>query len=249
MGFGSSNLAGILGYGSGFGSTSSIFGSLSQYSAIRSGAYSKLVKAYYGRNSGSSNTSPLNSYNRLNTTEYSSKAALSTAGREAAELASSANVLTDTGKNSLFASADTYDADKAYKAASDFVNSYNDTVTALNKTDNASVRSAGASMVRMTGIMKDSLAKVGVSVGADGKMSIDEDSFKKADMNTVKSLFNGNGSYAKIVSSSAQRVQSAADSSSLYGSTYGRSGNYYSSFGGYGGYSGLYSGYGFNSYF
>ena len=242
-----SNIGAILGY-SGYGN--SIFSNLSQYSSIRSGAYSKLTKAYYGRSAGNSAIQNTSAYNRLRTTAYNSQTALKTVGTEAAELTTSANVLTDTGKNSLFANGDTYDADKAFKATSDFVNNYNDTVSALSKTDNTNVRSAGASMTRMTGIMKDSLSKVGISVGVDGKMSIDEEGFKKADVNTVKSLFNGNGSYAKIVSNSAQRVQTTVNTQQLYGgSVYGNSGSYYSALTGYGGYGGLYSGYGFNSFF
>lgn len=239
-----SNIGAILGY-SGYGN--SIFSNLSQYSSIRSGAYSKLTKAYYGRSAGNSAIQNTSAYNRLKTQSYNAQTALKTVGSEASELTTSANALVDTGKNSLFANAETYDADKAYKAASDFVNNYNDTATALSKTDNTNVKSAGASMTRMTGIMKDSLAKSGISVGVDGKMSIDEEGFKKADMNTVKSLFNGNGSYAKIVANSAQRVQSTVNSQQLYGgSAYGNTGSYYNAFGGY---SSLYSGYGFNSYF
>ena len=245
-----SNLGAILGYG-GYGN--SIYSNLSQISSLRSGAYSKLTNAYYGRSGSKNAIQNTSAYNRLRTTAYNSQTALKTVGTEAAELTTSANILTDTGKNSLFANVDTYDADKAFKAASDFVNNYNDTVSALSKTDNTNVRSAGASMTRMTGIMKDSLSKVGISVGVDGKMSIDEEGFKKADVNTVKSLFNGNGSYAKIVSNSAQRVQTTVNTQQLYGgSVYGNSGSYYSAltgYGGYGGYGGLYSGYGFNSFF
>ena len=248
-----SNLAGILGYGSSLGYGNSLLSSLSQYSGIRSGSYSKLAKAYYGRNRNSSVQSALQNtgaYNRLRTSAYNAQNALTTAGKEASELVTSANALVDTGKNSLFANADAYDADKAYSAAADFVNNYNDTVSALSKTDNYNVKSAGAGMTRMTGIMKDSLSKIGISVDAGGKMSIDEESFKKADVNSVKSLFNGNGSYAKIVANSAQRVQSTANTQQLYGgSVYGSSGSYYNAFGGYGGYSSLYSGYGFNSFF
>lgn len=40
----------------------------------------------------------------------------------------SANKLTDNSKKSLFADKDNYDADAAYKAVSEFVTNYNDTL-------------------------------------------------------------------------------------------------------------------------
>lgn len=188
-----SNIGAILGYG-GYGN--SIFNSYSQLSGIRANAYSKLAKAY-SKTSGNKQLQNMSAYNRLRTPVNNAQTAIRTVGNEAAELTSSAKVLTDTGKNSLSAA--------------------------------------------------------GINVGVDGKLSIDEEAFKKTDMNTVKSLFNGNGSYAQIVSSSAARVQLSATTQQLYGgSVYGRSGSYYNAFGGidgYGGYGGLYSGYGFNSLF
>lgn len=244
-----SNIGAILGYG-GYGN--SIFNRYSQLSGIRANAYSKLAKAY-SKTSGNKQLQNMSAYNRLRTPVNNAQTAIRTVGNEAAELTSSAKVLTDTGKNSLFGSKDAYDADKTYKAVSDFVSNYNDTVTALSKTDNANIRTSGSSMTRMTGIMKNSLSAAGINVGVDGKLSIDEEAFKKADMSTVKSLFNGNGSYAQIVSSSAARVQLSANTQQLYGgSVYGSNGSYYNAFGGfdgYSGYGGLYSGYGFNSFF
>ena len=61
-------------------------------------------------------------------------------------------------------------------------------------------------MKRMTGIMKNSLEKVGITIGSDNRLSLNEETFKNADFNKVKSLFNGGSSYAGIVSTSASRI-------------------------------------------
>lgn len=202
----SSGIAGL------FGATSSFYSNLSQYSSIRSGAYSRATKAYYAKNpvkkteDTSKNPVKKNQVSKWN----ASNAALSDVKDEAKELIDSAKKLTSTGKGNMFAKESEYDKDEAYKAVSSFVNNYNDTVSALGKTANVSVSNAGNSMTRMTNVMSKSLAKVGITVGTDGKMSVDEETFKKADMSSVKSLFNGNSSYASIVSSSASRIETTA---------------------------------------
>ena len=92
-----SNIGAILGYG---GYANSIFNSYSQLSSIRSNAYSKLAKAY-SRTSGNNQLQNMSAYNRLRTPANNAQTAIRTVGNEAAELTSSAKVLTDTGKNSL----------------------------------------------------------------------------------------------------------------------------------------------------
>ena len=51
--FGLSNITSLFGMGN-TGSTSSLYSQLAQYSSIKSGAYAKLTKAYYGKNTDTS---------------------------------------------------------------------------------------------------------------------------------------------------------------------------------------------------
>lgn len=127
-----------------------------------------------------------------------------------------------------------------YKAVSNFVTQYNDTVDALSKASGTVVKNVGNHMQNMTNIMSKGLSKVGITVGTDGKLTVDEQKFKAADMSKVKALFNGSSSYAGVVSSAAGRVASQAGNqiSQLGGGLYGSNG-YYNSY-----YSGsLYNGY------
>lgn len=223
-------LYGLTSYGNLFGATPSFYSNLSQYSSIRTGTYKKAVKAYYSQitnteTNQTENKKPTkNPVKKESTTKLNeSNLALSTIKATATELVDSANKLTSTGKDNIFASESSYDKDTVYKAVNSFVNEYNDTMEALEKTTNLSVSNAGNSMARMTNVMCKSLSKIGITVDTDGKMSVDEDKFKNADMESVKSMFHGSASYAGIVSSSASRIASQASNqiSQANGGLYG----------------------------
>lgn len=252
-------LYGLSGYGSMFGSSRSssmvsLYGSLSQYSSVRAGSYSRAARAYYtkfakaaaatksaadsaDRSSAKRTSSDLSQKYGRNQTVSKAELALSDAKKEATELVNSASKLMKTGKDSLFSNQKEYDKDAVFQAVQSFVSEYNDAVSALDVTSNSYVKNAGNSMTRMTDIMSNSLSKVGITIGEDGKLSIDEDTFKKADAGRVKALFNGSGSYAGIVSSSASRIASQAGrelsglGNGLYGSgLYGSGGSYYNNY-------------------
>jgi hypothetical protein len=229
-------------YGSIFGSSnsasnslfSSFYSNLGQYASVKSGAYAKATRAYYGKNTvdtskinSKDNVSSKNKVSSNDSTDSSSKTstsssasstsaysktnkdkvAINTVKTEASELNQAAKKLLDTGKDSVFAKDKEYNKDDAYKAVNDFVKEYNDTVTALGNTKNTSVSNAGDSMKRMSRIMNKDLEAVGISIGNDGKLSIDETKFKAADADKVKSVFNGgSGSFAGMVSSSSARI-------------------------------------------
>ena len=231
-------------FGSGSSSTSSFYSNLGEYSSIRNGAYRKLVKSYYKKmNSTDSDTtdkSTTGSTGKNTKVNSTGTVALSTVKSEASDLVTSAKKLTATGKDSLFASEEKYDADATYKTVSNFITQYNDTVDALSKVSSTAVKSAGNHMRNMTNIMSKGLSKVGITVGTDGKLTVDEQKFKAADMSKVKALFDGSSSYAGVVSSAAGRIASQAGNqiSQLGGGLYGSNG-YYNSY-----YSGsLYNGY------
>ncbi|MBR5177206.1 MAG: hypothetical protein IKW90_00230 [Lachnospiraceae bacterium] len=227
--FNTTNYGSLFGYSGSSSSnyTNTLYSNLSQLSSVKSGAYSKALKALYSKNSDTSTSSVLKNSN----IKYTVDSELSGVKRESGELAEAAKKLSSTGKNDLFANKDKYDSDAAYKAVSDLVSNYNETVSAADKAGNSAIDNAVSSMARMTGIMGKSLSKAGITVGVDGKMSVDEEAFKKADMNTVKDLFGNNGYFGKSIASSAQRIESIAGQQELKNSGnqnfYGKNGSYY----------------------
>lgn len=245
FGITSSGASSLFGSLSGTG-TSPMSSLLSDYASIKNGSYTKLLTSYYNKiNSEDSGTASSTKTDKTTNTQLVSE-------RDAAkELKDSASKLLATGNESLFAKKEIknedgsvkedYDVDAIYKAVSDFVKDYNTTVEAMGNSGVNSVLSTGSNMVSFTKAMAKGLADVGITVGLNNKLSIDEESFKGADMSKVKSLFNGTGSFAYSVSTSASSMANSATSqlarlngglytsTGAYGSSYGYSGSLYTS--------------------
>lgn len=229
--YGLSNYSGLFSTNN---STSSFYNNLSQYNSIKSGAYKKATKALFQKNS-SSKTENKNSYSTAKDyfSNFSTNSKeFSTTKTKATSLVDTGNKLISTEKNSLFADKNNYNNDKIYNAVKEFVSDYNSTVDSLSTVTNKSIKTVGNNMTRMTDVMSNSLNKVGITVGNDGKLSVDEDIFTASDMNQVKSLFNGSSSYAGMITSYASKIANQANNqlAAVNGSLYGNNGSYYSSF-------------------
>ncbi len=218
-----------------FGNTSGSSFSLSDYALIKSGSYGKLMKAYYsqGSDDGSGKSSAVN---KLVSGSSQDQATTITALKGSSDkLTKAAEALTTTGKDSLFVEKDIttkdengvetttkgYDKDAIFKKVSEFVDSYNSVLSAAGKSNNNRVLNTGANMTTMTAANEDMLAKVGITIGEDNKLSIDEKAFKEADMSSVKTMFNGVTSFAYDVQTKASFInmyakEDAAKTSGIY---------------------------------
>lgn len=218
--------------GSIFGGTSASSFSLSDYALIKNGSYGKLMKAYYSQ--GSEGSAKNGAVNKLVSGSSTDKASTVTSLKSSSDkLAGAAADLVATGKNSLFNEKDIttkdengaettakgYDRDAIYKKVSEFVDAYNSVLTAAGKSDNSRVLNTGANMVTMTAANEDMLAKVGIKIGEDNRLSVDEKAFKEADMSSVKTMFNGVTSYAYNVQTKASFINMYAkeDASKMSG--------------------------------
>ena len=184
------------------------FGSInfSDYSLIRSGSYKKLMKSYYSQQKET--TPKADKTTKKKTTEVKDTTGLSKMKSEADGLKAATEAF---NKDDLWKQKDgAYDQDKVASAVKKFASKYNDVLTQSSK-----VSSKDVTQQTMSG----SLSKVGVTVGADGKLSVDEDALKKADAKDVKALFSGNHSYVSQITNNASAIGSAAvRSSSMYSS-------------------------------
>jgi hypothetical protein len=212
---------------------------LSDYASIKNGSYRKLMNAYYGSGKERVSNAVGNNNSSVSTSKETSQK-IKDVQSAAGSLKASTDKMLATGSKSIFNTKDVtttddkgvtttkkeYDTDTIYKAVSTFVKDYNNM---LDKSDGANTSSIATRIDFMQGTTnanKNLLQKVGITVGADGKLSLDEATFKKADMGTVKSLFNGTGSYGYQVSAQASWIDFAATNEANKANTYNAKGGY-----------------------
>ena len=214
---------------------------LSDYAAIKNGSYAKLMKAYYASDSSTSSSSKTT--NSISTASDSTKT-LAKIESAAEGLKESADALLTTGSKSVFSKKSVtttdeygfenttkeYDVDKIYSAVSSFVEDYNSLIEEAGESNTQTILNKTLSMVNMTEANEELLSKVGITINSDNTLSIDEKTFKSADMSTVKSLFNGSGSYAYRVSAQASLIDYAANRESTKSNTYTITGSYSNSY-------------------
>lgn len=227
-------------------STGDLTSMLSDYASIKNGSYGKLMKAYYAKVGTDNTSSKTNTTTKptSSATTADTAAKLSAVQNASDEMKESADALYATGTKSLFnkkdvttkdangveTTAKAYDADAIYKAVSSFVEDYNSLLTTAESAASTSITNKASNLVSLTNANKSLLSDMGITVKTDNTLSIDEATFKKADMSTVKSLFNGSGSYAYSVSAQASFIDLAASNEASKANTYTASGAYGSNF-------------------
>ena len=216
-------------------STSNILGiDFAEYSSITKGSYRKLVKAYYEKY-GDDRTASDSAESKSDTI------AKTTLKGNANELSKAASALMKTGKDSLFKQVELkdeesgkvtkgYDKDKIYDAVDSLVEAYNGLIEKSTESNSNAVLRQTLHMIQSTASNGELLSEVGIRIGADNKLSIDEETFKNADMNTVKTLFAGSSSLGGKMQSAANNIYMNVNNS------LGNS-NFYTSSGGTGSYS------------
>ena len=213
---------------------------LSDYASIKNGSYGKLMKAYYSESANGALKSIVKNSdknkNNLKGVNSEENQTYATVEKDADTLKNAADGL--LGK-SLFAMKNVtvkdengeettsmdYDREAIYQAVKGFVNSYNALMTSADDTEDTTVQRRVENLANKTFTMNKSLKAVGITFQEDGRLSLDQSTFMKADMSRVKSLFNDNGSYGYQVSAQASLISYAADSAMTKGSAYGMGGS------------------------
>lgn len=233
-----SNSIGILFSGFSQSKSTTSFGmniDLGTYGLIRSGSYGKLLKSYY--ETGADATGVGKAAETTTSTSQDSTKVIAAVESTADDLAASAKALYTTGSQSLFEkkavtdsegnTTEEYDVDSIYSAVNSFVEDFNSAVSAAGKSNATSIANAGASLVNNAKYNAKLLGEIGIKIDSvTQQMSIDEDTFKSADMTKVKSLFSGNGSFGYATAVKASMLKSYAQMESAKSNTYGKSGSY-----------------------
>ena len=173
---------------------------------MKSGAYSKLINRYYSS---------------MNQSDSSAQAlAVDSARKSAAQLNSSALALS---KASLYNTDSSESREKILSAAKNFVSAYNKSIDDVADVNDIKMLQKGVSVVSMTSAVSGSLKKVGITVGEDNKLTLDEKVFSNAGIGELEAVFSGNNSYSARI---AQKAVMIANNASVSGYTANGSYNY-----------------------
>lgn len=199
------------------------------YASIKNGSYGKLLKSYYG----GSNTAKRLVDDKDSTTTNAADKINATKNRDNASALKDAlaPLLEEDEKKSLFVKKDIkaedgtvtndYDRDAIHKAVAAFADKYNEFIDEAADSDNTSVLRTTGNMVNSVRANKKLLADVGITIGSNNKLTVNAEKLNKADINKLKTLFNGDYSVAGRVEKSAsqvynQSVSELASKKSLY---------------------------------
>lgn len=227
----------------GGGISSSLYSSLGDYAMIKNGSYGKLVKAYYAQMSDDKTSSNSKRNEETKIKEDTDKKELTETKTKSASLKTSASALMDVGKKSVFNKTDVkdaetgettqqYDTDKIYKAVKQFTTDYNALITDALKSTNTSIARKGTTLKGEMTARKDMLEDIGIKFNSDNTLSIDEKTFKDADMRDVKNLFNGSHSLGAKAYQKAIEINNLSSSAASSNSLYNSKANYVASYAG-----------------
>jgi len=185
-----------------------------EYNSIRSGSYGKLLSAYYKKmNSGDSATEAIQKENENR----------KLVGGNASSLKSAAKTLSKVDFS------DTSDAgkEKSLKAIKDFVSSYNSVIDTADDVNSKSILRNAVWMTNITQKSSGLLNELGITVGKDNKLTLDETKWANAHNSTKTALFNGRQGFAeKMVYKASQMTNSSAEKASYTASAYKEDGDY-----------------------
>ena len=118
---------------------------------------------------------------------------------------------------------ETYDIDKIFSTAKSFVKNYNSMFDAAKKSTNSGVTANLSYIKEKTEQNKQALAQFGITLDANNKMTIDEDTFKKSDMSNVQNFFKN---YSLSVGTNVSLVDHYLTSMSKNANGYTSAGTY-----------------------
>lgn len=170
-----------------------LIGLATDYSTISTGSYGKLLDSYY---------------KKMGALEKETEASTETKNRQivagnASTLGSAAAEL----KKMDFAEASEADSLKAVK---DFVSAYNSVIDTADDVESTSILRNASWMTNMMSERAGLLSDLGISIGTDNKLVLDETKWKEADVTDKSSLFSGHNGLAEKILYKADRISAAA---------------------------------------
>ena len=129
----------------------------------------------------------------------------------------------ETGEETTY---EDYDWEAITNAVKKFTDAYNSMVEGAGNSDTKNVLMNTSWMTKMTASNAKLLAKAGIEIGKDNKLSVDEEALKKK-ISTTKFVFKGYNSFAdKVATKAGGIIDSAARAAADMASAYDKHGAY-----------------------
>lgn len=198
----------------GTNNSSGVSGLLGDYYSIQNGSYLKMAKKYYAKKASTDSSSKTDSTttvdkDKLDAINKLSGTSTSASGSKKTETMKLADKAVNSVGDMLDSKMYEYDREAILKGLKNFVSDYNSVVRSTAKSDNSSTVAAAEKMTNQTAIYGSVLEKIGVTIGKDNTLTLDEDAFTKADITDVKSLFTGSVSFGKNTQMKLLQIYSA----------------------------------------
>lgn len=176
-------------------------GGFNDYAAIKNGSYKKLLSAYYSK--AGSNSVDEENIESINNKEISSEAS------------SSINSLSTLKKMDISEE----NRNNVEKNIKELVNSYNNMIDNLAKSDTKSVLQKGVWMTKAVSSYSNVLDNIGLKVGADNRLTFDSEKFSKASMESIENVFKGNMSVGNKIMYKINQLENVATNNGKSGYT------------------------------
>lgn len=224
---------------------------LSNYYSIQNGSYRRLLNAYYDKfgsedaeqdkvSDSDSITSSLSSVSTSASVSTDDTKTLAAAKENATDLYDSIQPLVTRTSSSAFekekiknadgTETEDYNRTKIADAMQKYVDDYNTVVKSADHINSSSLLGSISGMTTTTAVNEKLLSKVGITINDDNTLSLNKETAKTANVETVKSVFQGAGSYAYQISAKASQLKINAGLEANRANTYTNYGTYASNY-------------------
>ena len=214
---------------------------------IRSGSYKKLLRAYYSKlekEEGLSTTDKPNKTDKTQQKVAETTTKLKAVSEDATALKDTAMKLAQKGEKSLFekqtisetdengvtTTRKDYDYNAIVKTVKSFVENYNDTLDTVSKVDSPALQQKAGWLTANTKLYVDDLKEVGITVDENNRLSVNEETLRATDIDTLSELFEGANSFAGKAAVKANQIGNYAQyQATRTASAYNNNGGMYNS--------------------
>ena len=118
------------------------------------------------------------------------------------------DALASLGKEDLYKaeSGKEYDNSALIKNINNYVTAYNSTISALDNCGGSLKNSFSTEFVEAFKNKAEALNNIGITLSADGKLSVDQDKLKAAKVDDIKNIFEAGSEYYKSIMNSTSSI-------------------------------------------